>query len=357
RRQRHRHAALPGRLAPRRRPLGTEPGTGRLRPRDQRAGLHHQGLAVGVRDDVGALDAAAAAHRPGDDDLHQVPGAAHVRAAAGRQPVAPVRAAVGDEGRPVDAGGRVRAVHAAGLRAPGQPQGAAADGAHAGRLAGGAVGGFNRRPVANCWYSVLRTEYGVRSTGIMGLHTFLFWTVALLTGLCAFAVLLSQNIVRAAAWLLFTLLGTAGIYFLLGADFVGATQLIVYVGGILVLVVFGVMLTAQGPFISMKTGAAEWAISGLAGLGLFAVLAVSIVLVFARWRVARRPGEPPPARPPSAVVLGEAFLALRGATPEATLPLPTRPVPPPALKDREAEPTPLSPEDLARRAAEAAGGG
>ena len=55
--------------------------------------------------------------------------------------------------------------------------------------------------------------------------------------------------------------GTSGIFFLLGADFVGAIQLLVYVGGTLVLVVFGVMLTAQGPFINMKTSGAEWAIS------------------------------------------------------------------------------------------------
>ena len=74
-------------------------------------------------------------------------------------------------------------------------------------------------------------------------------------------MVVSQNIVRAAAWLLFTLAGTAGIFFLLGADFVGATQLLVYVGGTLVLVVFGVMLTAQGPFINMRIGAAEWAIA------------------------------------------------------------------------------------------------
>src|SRR5207237_2325232 len=85
----------------------------------------------------------------------------------------------------------------------------------------------------------------------------------------------TQNIVRSAVWLLFTLAGTAGIYFLLGADFVGATQLIVYVGGILVLVVFGVMLTAQGPFITMKTGAAEWAVALVVGLLLFGVLAIS----------------------------------------------------------------------------------
>jgi NADH-quinone oxidoreductase subunit J len=111
----------------------------------------------------------------------------------------------------------------------------------------------------------------------MELQDLLFWAVASLTGLCAIAVVLTQNIVRSATWLLFTLAGTSGIFFLLGADFVGATQLLVYVGGTLVLVVFGVMLTAQGPFISMKTGPAEWATATLVGLLLYGVLAASIL--------------------------------------------------------------------------------
>src|SRR5882757_1311732 len=92
----------------------------------------------------------------------------------------------------------------------------------------------------------------------MTLADALFWIIAGLTGVSAVMVVVTQNIVRAAVWLLFTLVGTCGVYFLLGADFVGATQLIVYVGGTLVLVVFGVMLTAQGPFVSMRSGAAEW---------------------------------------------------------------------------------------------------
>src|SRR5271167_1343614 len=98
------------------------------------------------------------------------------------------------------------------------------------------------------------------------LANLLFCAVAVLTGLCALGVVVTQNIVRSAAWLLFTLGGVAAIFFFLGADFVGATQLIVYVGGTLVLVVFGVMLTAQGPFISLKTGAGEWAIATVVGL-------------------------------------------------------------------------------------------
>jgi NADH-quinone oxidoreductase subunit J len=109
------------------------------------------------------------------------------------------------------------------------------------------------------------------------LPALLFWILASLTALCAVAVVVSQNIVRSATWLLFTLGGTSAIFFLLGADFVGATQLLVYVGGTLVLVIFGVMLTAQGPFLNMKASVAEWAISGCVGLLLLAVLTVSIL--------------------------------------------------------------------------------
>src|SRR6516162_1118812 len=104
----------------------------------------------------------------------------------------------------------------------------------------------------------------------------LFYAVAVLTGVCAVGVVVTQNIVRAAAWLLFTLGGVAGLFFFLGADFVGATQLIVYVGGTLVLVVFGVMLTAQGPFINLRASAAEWAVSMAVGLLLFALLVATV---------------------------------------------------------------------------------
>jgi NADH-quinone oxidoreductase subunit J len=123
------------------------------------------------------------------------------------------------------------------------------------------------------------------------LQPFLFWVIAVLTAVCAIMVVATQNIVRSATWLLFTLAGVSGIFFLLGADLVGATQLLVYVGGTLVLVVFGVMLTAQGPFISMKTGAAEWAISTAVGLLLLGVLTASAFSV----------GKP---RPPAQVTVG-----------------------------------------------------
>src|ERR1700685_4001267 len=75
-----------------------------------------------------------------------------------------------------------------------------------------------------------------------------------------------------AFYLVLSLGATAGLFFLAGADFVGSLQLLIYVGGTLVLLVFGVMLTAQGPFVSMKTRGGDWILSALVGGALLAVL-------------------------------------------------------------------------------------
>ena len=56
-------------------------------------------------------------------------------------------------------------------------------------------------------------------------------------------VVSSPNLVHSAVSLLFTLFGVAGLYVFLYADFLAATQVVIYVGGILVLIIFGVMLT------------------------------------------------------------------------------------------------------------------
>src|SRR4051794_20335982 len=75
-----------------------------------------------------------------------------------------------------------------------------------------------------------------------------------------------------AFYLVMSLASTAGLFFLAGADFVGSMQVLIYVGGTLVLLVFGVMLTSQDRFISMRTSRGEMIIAGLVGLSLFAVL-------------------------------------------------------------------------------------
>jgi len=76
------------------------------------------------------------------------------------------------------------------------------------------------------------------------LKTFIFYCFALLTVASALIVVTVRNIVHAAFSLMVTLFGVAGLYVFLQADFLAATQVIVYVGGILVLILFGVMMTS-----------------------------------------------------------------------------------------------------------------
>ena len=70
---------------------------------------------------------------------------------------------------------------------------------------------------------------------------FLFLVIIII--LSAVNVVISSQLIYSAVSLLFTLFGVAGLYVFLYADFIAATQVIIYVGGILVLIIFGVMLT------------------------------------------------------------------------------------------------------------------
>jgi NAD(P)H-quinone oxidoreductase subunit 6 len=77
----------------------------------------------------------------------------------------------------------------------------------------------------------------------MNVSTVVFYLVAIITIGSAFMVAFSRNIIYSAFSLLGTFAGVAGLYVFLGADFVAAVQLLIYVGGILVLILFAVMLT------------------------------------------------------------------------------------------------------------------
>lgn len=94
----------------------------------------------------------------------------------------------------------------------------------------------------------------------------LFYALALLIVLSAWSVMLSDNIVRMAVYLLLTLGGVAGFYFMLSAEFLAAVQLIVYAGGTLILIVFGVMLTSKNPFLQLRVQAWEKVVGGVVGL-------------------------------------------------------------------------------------------
>jgi NADH:ubiquinone oxidoreductase subunit 6 (subunit J) len=80
-----------------------------------------------------------------------------------------------------------------------------------------------------------------------------------------------------------SLAATAGLFFVAGADFVGSMQILIYVGGTLVLLVFGVMLTSQDRFISMKTNRLELMMAAGVGTCLFLLL-VFAALSVPEWR-------------------------------------------------------------------------
>ena len=103
----------------------------------------------------------------------------------------------------------------------------------------------------------------------------LFYLFAALAAGGAVGVAASRDIVRAAVWLLFALAGVAGIYFLLDAEFLAAVQLVVYVGGILVLIVFGVMLTSTSTLVRYEPSRAAVATAAV----LSAVLLTALVLL------------------------------------------------------------------------------
>jgi NADH-quinone oxidoreductase subunit J len=71
----------------------------------------------------------------------------------------------------------------------------------------------------------------------------LFLLSAALTVGGAFAVLWSKNLMHACIYLLASFFGVAGLYAVIGADFLAATQMVVYAGGVVILMLFAVMLT------------------------------------------------------------------------------------------------------------------
>jgi NADH:ubiquinone oxidoreductase subunit 6 (subunit J) len=105
----------------------------------------------------------------------------------------------------------------------------------------------------------------------------LFYAFAGVVVASAVTVVISRNIVRTAVGLLFALVGVAGLYFLLNAEFLAAVQLVVYVGGTLILVIFGVMLTSKSPFSRFEPKRGEVMLAVCIGAVLLASMSAAIV--------------------------------------------------------------------------------
>lgn len=79
----------------------------------------------------------------------------------------------------------------------------------------------------------------------MSAAAIIFYVLSALIVFAALLAVLTTKIFRAAIWLLFSLIGIAGLYFWLQMEFIAAVQIIVYVGGIVVLIIFSIFLTQQ----------------------------------------------------------------------------------------------------------------
>lgn len=96
-------------------------------------------------------------------------------------------------------------------------------------------------------------------------------------------VVVSPNLVHSAVSLLFTLFGIAGLYVFLFADFLAATQVVIYVGGILVLIIFGVMLTNKIDKPVIESVSSNKIIGVLISSFIFTIL--SIIVIQTKWPV------------------------------------------------------------------------
>jgi len=106
----------------------------------------------------------------------------------------------------------------------------------------------------------------------MSTLSFIFYALEILAAVSAVGILFTKNVFYGALLLIICLLSVAGIYILANAEFVAVTQILIYAGGVLVLIIFGIMLTSK---ISGKPLAVQnqyWLAGSLAGLSFFIAL-------------------------------------------------------------------------------------
>jgi len=116
----------------------------------------------------------------------------------------------------------------------------------------------------------------------MNFYDIIFYLFAIITIVSAFIVVTTRNVIYSGFSLLFTFFGVAGIYVLLGADFLAIVQIMVYVGGILILILFGVMLTNKITNVDIRTGTVHLLPAAI-GIGILFGALVS-VMVFTDWK-------------------------------------------------------------------------
>ena len=104
-----------------------------------------------------------------------------------------------------------------------------------------------------------------------------FWFIAGLTIISAVMVVYSKKLLNSAIALLFTLFGVAGLYVFLWADFLAAVQVVVYISGSLILIIFGIMLTNRITTVHISHSSIQRGYGGMVVVGLMGFLGWMIV--------------------------------------------------------------------------------
>ena len=118
----------------------------------------------------------------------------------------------------------------------------------------------------------------------------LFFLLAAFTVALALMVVLAQNIVRSAVALIFSFCGLAGLYVLLDAEFLAAVQVLIYVGGITILLLFAILLTSR------IAGRGVRVLNEQKGANAVVAVGLMVLLGWAAWRglpaLTSRPNQP-----------------------------------------------------------------
>ncbi len=115
----------------------------------------------------------------------------------------------------------------------------------------------------------------------MPIAEIVFWSLAGFTILSAALVVLNNQLLYSAIALLFSLFGVAGLYIFLWADFIAGVQLLVYIGGINVLIIFGIMLTNKISSVRLSQTNMQQGVGGVVSIWLF--IFISFVIAKTTW--------------------------------------------------------------------------
>jgi len=107
-----------------------------------------------------------------------------------------------------------------------------------------------------------------------------FYIIAAIMLFAAISVVSTKNVVHAALWLVVVLGGVAAQYILAAAEFVAVSQVMVYIGAVMVLFLFGIMLTRASIGDDTDVNNKGWAIGIPVGVAFFGVLAYSVIDAF-----------------------------------------------------------------------------